>query len=89
MFEGHSMADSHHFMTKDVKPVDGMSIAESSEMIKEEEEDDNKMFEDQTSNGGTQMDKASPYKFIDDSSETSPYPKFLDSDKKMDLKKDK
>lgn len=35
------------------------------------------------------MDKASPYKFIDDSSETSPYPKFLDSDKKMDLKKDK
>lgn len=37
--------------------------------------------EDVTSNG-TFMDKASPNKFVDDSSETSPMPKFLGSENK-------
>ena len=32
------------------------------------------------------MDKASPYKFVDDSSDASPMPKFVQSDKKTDKK---
>lgn len=102
MFDGQSIADSHHFMTKDnTKPIDGMSIADSDQMIREDEDQDveNKAFVEEVESGpvfgedvtshGTFMDKASPYKFVDDSSETSPMPKFLGSENKKPILSEK